>query len=301
MLPTAHLIPCQILDEHRARKSRAVQLQCHEELLPLRESGPGYIAFWPQDELPESAAELDWSALLAGPYDADSILLPRSVVLRTMTPGGQLAGFPLGDPFELEPQGYAVDWADGDLLTLTLTEPLSIADLLGPVPPAMPQLSMSRVAYELTPDQAAHGFGQSAVELHPDHWRYLCWALETFPAALEEQLPTLPHLAVPSETFDAVESLLVFDEAPIEAARQLGWKARGEMWRNPDTGALEDGAIFAGFAPLRDNLVLCDALHFVLAGQVLTSLVPFALKFAPVEQILHRLITNVTLPDPGPR
>lgn len=298
MLPTAHLIPSEILSDTLDGATRVVQLSCFEELLPLRESGPGYLAFWPQIEpLPESFAELDWHALLAADFRSEELLLPRSSLHRLMTPEGQLQGFPLGDVFDLEPMAHAVDWSDGEHLVLTLRQPVTIAELLGPEPPELPEYRLCKVAYELLEEQAVERFGEGARQIAGIHWRYVCWALESWPRAYADQLPTLPHLAPAEEPFDAVESFLVFDEEPFARAMAGGWRFSGRVWTNPATGSMEEGAVYAGFAPASLGRARCEWLHFHLAGTVVTALVPFHFTAADPSALVHRWVSNEPFPQ----
>jgi|GEM_PF-3696050 len=295
MLPAAHLIPCQILDTEPHDGKPAVRLQCHQELLPLPESGPGYVVFQPIPELPESPDEIDWTALLTQGLHREEWWIPRSSILRTLTPEGLLAAFRMGDPFDLSPQNHEVEWTDGDVVSLRLMQPLRLPELLGPEPPPWPTFPMIRVEYELPSPEALRDFPAGAVEVSPDHWRYCCWALEVFGSSYEADPPRLPHQSAIDEPFDAVESWLVLDEAPIARARESGWSYAGRLWLNPLSGALSDGAIFGQLRAL-EGRVRAESFSFLHLGQALTALVPFDFAFHNPTEFTQRWSSNLPFP-----
>ncbi|HYE78120.1 MAG TPA: hypothetical protein VEI97_09045, partial [bacterium] len=166
-----------------------------------------------------------------------------------------------------------------------------------PEPPEMPRYQFCRVAYEIPEEQALERFAEVAQQIRGEHWRYICWALEEWPAAYTGQLPTLPHLASAEEPYDAAESFMVFDEGPLRRAQEAGWRHRGRVWTNPSSGLMEEGAVYAGFSPGEFGRIRCQWLHFHLAGQVVTALVPFDFTLVPAEALVHRWVTNEPFPE----
>ncbi|MEO7995222.1 MAG: hypothetical protein ABI743_12560 [bacterium] len=293
MLPLAHLIPCELLSDTGAGEARRVTLRCHEAYLPMPESGPGYVAFWPVESLPTSTDDLHWPELLAGPFHRGELILPRSSLFRTMMPEGQLVGFAVGDPFELNPESYEVDWVDAEDLVLQLTAPLDVSALLGPEPPPTPQLTLAPVDYELPSPLALESFAADAVKIQADHYRYECWSPLVWTAGYAEDPPPLPHLIEEGFTPDSVEEVLVANLSFIEGAVSRG-QAQGLAWRSP-TGSADDGALYLKLDALEPGRFHVRWLHYYLAGQAYTSLIPFDLKLEPTQR-QRRWASNIPFP-----
>lgn len=296
MLPAAHLVPCEILEDLTADGVTELLLQCHQELLPLPESGPGYTVFQPVGDLPATAEDIDWPTLLTTGICREEWWLPRSSLLRSLTDEGQLAAFRMGDPFDLAPQQHQVEWTDDELVVLRLQSPLRVAEVLGPEPPPWPCFAMTPVLYELTGKEGPRDFAAGGVPCGPDHWQYRCWALKEFPASQEDQPPRLPHQSPDEEPFDAVETWLVCDDDAVQSARATGWRYTGRLWLNPLSGALQDGAIFGVLVP-DDDLISVTGWHFLHLGHALTSLVPFFLTFDDGESVAQRWSNNLPFPQ----
>lgn len=271
-------------------------------MLPLQETGPGFVLFVPVPDavLPPEPEDLDWPTLLSRPVERDRWLIPRSSILRSLTPEMQLAAFPIGDPHALESHGVTVEWSDGILATLRLERPVTLPQLLGTAPPDWPVLPLVRVAYELPPEEAQRDFAAGAVAITPEHFRYTCWALADWPLAFADDPPRLPHQAPPEVLYEAVENWLVLDEVTVEAARANGWRYTGELWRNPLSGALSDGAIFGQLAPGELGRIRMEGFHFLHLGQAYTSLVPFDLSLADPTLLVRRWSSNLPFPELPP-